>query len=414
MRSPRPATTLTLLTTIYGVNFIDRQLIGILSQPIKTELGLSDTQLGLLGGLAFALLYTILGLPIARLAERRRRVSIIALALAFWSAMTALTGLATGFVWLFLARIGVGVGEAGCAPPAQSLIADLFPPQRRATALATFSLGVPIGMMLSAIAGGWLASAFGWRATFALIGLPGIALALIAALVLREPARGTHDSAPALPPPPFGQVVATLAHNRAFRHMAAGASLASLAGYGLTGFAVPLMVRQGLDLRTAATGFGLVVGLALTIGIGGGGWLSDRLAARHPGAPGLLAGAGVMLAGVLFLAALSQRDPLAIALSAFAPLVAAHLYFGPTYSVTVNSVGATARATAIAILLLAMNAIGLGLGPLLVGALSDHYAVNHGPAEGLAMALRRDMLVYFWAGVHFLLAARVLRRQAQR
>lgn len=431
--APARNLALALLTLVYGVNFVDRQLVGILAEPIKQELGLSDGQLGLLGGLAFALFYTTLGVPIARVAERRGRVAIIAGSLALWSLMTALTGLAHNYAQLLLARMGVGIGEAGCSPSAQSLIADLYPPDRRATALSLYSLGVPLGMLFGALAGGWLAQTLGWRTAFVTLGLPGIALAAIVRLVLKEPTRGQFDptpvrAEPAEAQPPLSAILRTLAGSPAFRHMAAGASIASFAGYGLTSFAVPLMIRaHGLTLAQAATGFGLVVGTAIGIGVGGGGWLADRLRSRHPAAPGLVSGIGVALAAILFLVALGRTDARLVALVAFVPFVCAHLYFGPTYAVTVNSVGPAERATAVAVLLLMMNAIGLGLGPLTVGIVSDHFAAAYLPgyaelclgpiktpachaasARGLAQALRLDMLVYLWAAVHFLLAGRAL------
>jgi len=404
-----PTRALLVLTLAYVLNFVDRQLIGILGQPIKTDLHLSDTQLGLLGGFAFAIFYSVLGLPIARLAERRNRVGIVAISLGLWSAMTALSGLASGFGTLLLARIGVGIGEAGSAAPSQSLIADLVPRGRRATALALFSLGVPIGMMASAIGGGWLAASLGWRAAFLALGLPGILLALAIPVLIGEVPR----EGGALTPPRFAAVLRLLGRDRAFLHMAAGASLASFAGYGLTTFAVPLMMRQGIGLREAATGFGIVVGVALTLGMAAGGWLSDRLSRYDPGAPGRIASLGATFAGILFLVALAQRDPVATAGLSFAPFVFAHLYFGPTYAVTVDAVPPAARATAVAILLLAINAIGLGLGPLLVGMASDHFAHHNGGTRGLKMALRLDMIVYIWAGAHFLAAANAMRRGAQ-
>ena len=426
--SLRPRLTLALLTLVYVVNFVDRQLVGILGQPMKAELGLSDTQLGLLGGVAFALFYTVLGLPIARLAERRSRVGIVAISLAAWSAMTALCGMAAGFPHLLLARIGVGVGEAGCAPPSQSLVADLYPPEQRATALSILSLGIPAGMLLGAVAGGWVAQTLGWRTAFVALGLPGIVLAGVIARVLKEPPRGTFD--PPATSTGFGTVLRTLLARPAFLHMAAGASLASFAGYGLTSFAVPLLVRRfDLPLANAATGYGLVAGVGIGIGIGAGGWIGDRIGGRVKGGPGLVALIGVLVAASLFQIALAQTAPLAFAAFALLPLIGAHLYFGPTYGVTVNSVGPRERATAVAILLMAMNAIGLGLGPLAVGALSDHLARAAAPelvaicraapttklclaqsGYALTRALRFDLLVYLWAALHFWLAARALAR----
>lgn len=425
----RPGMTLAILTFVYVVNFVDRQLIGIVGQPMKAELGLSDTQLGLLGGVAFALFYTVLGLPIARVGERRSRVGIVAISLAVWSGMTALCGMAAGFPHLLLARIGVGIGEAGCAPPSQSLVADLYPADRRATALSLLSLGIPAGMLLGAVGGGWTAQTLGWRAAFIGLGLPGIALAAMIFLAVREPARGAFDS-PSPSAASFGQVLRALLARPAFVHMAAGASLASFAGYGLTSFAVPLIVRRyDLPLGLAATGYGLVAGAGIGLGIGLGGWAADRLRVRSSASPGLVAMAGVLVAALLFQLALVQSTPAMLGLTAIVPLIGAHLYFGPTYGVTANSVGPRERATAAAILLMAMNAIGLGLGPLAVGMVSDHFARTAAPAlfeicratpgaepclaqsaYGLTKALRLDLLVYLWAALHFWLAARALDR----
>jgi predicted MFS family arabinose efflux permease len=421
----RPRYALILLTLVYVVNFVDRQLIGILSQPIKQELGLSDTMLGLLSGLTFAIFYTTLGVPVARIAERGSRVKVIAVSIAIWSMMTALGGLARSVPHLLIARLGVGVGEAGYAPVAQSLIADLHPPERRATALSLFSLGIPAGMLVGAIAGGWLAQTLGWRVAFLALGLPGLALAALVALTLKEPPRGRHDRDAITEPAPFLTTLAILWRAPGFRHMAAGASIASVAGYGLTSFAVPLLIRHfHMPLAQAATGYGLVAGIGIGIGIGGGGWLADRLKA-----PAHVAAVGVGMAAILFPVALTMQNPILFGAFAFLPLAGAHLYFGPTYGVTVNSVGPAARATAIAILLMAMNAIGLGLGPLGVGWLSDYFTAAAAPelaglcraspnvapclaasGEGLRRALTVDVILYFWAAWHFLLAAHALRR----
>ncbi|PZU09684.1 MFS transporter [Sphingomonas sp.] len=406
----RPKLTLALLTLIYVVNFIDRQLVGIVGQPMKAELGLSDMQLGLLGGVAFALFYTVLGLPIARLADRGSRVAIIAISLALWSAMTALCGMAGGFGALLAARIGVGVGEAGCAPASQSLVSDLFPREKRATALALLSLGIPAGMLIGAVAGGWVAQTLGWRAAFLALGLPGVALAGIAALLLREPRR----TSPVAEAPSLAGVARALARRPAFLHMMAGATLASFAGYGLTSFVVPLAVRRfDLPLGVAASGYGLIAGCGIGAGIALGGWLADRLGRSRRGAPGMVAAAGMIVAALLFQIALLQESPLALAAVGLVPLLGAHLYFGPTYAVTANCVSPRERATAVAILLMAMNAIGLGLGPLAVGALSDHFAATGlSPGDALARALRLDVIVYVWAAIHFLFAARALARDS--
>jgi predicted MFS family arabinose efflux permease len=415
---------LAILTLIYVLNFVDRQLIGILGQPMKLELGLSDRSLGLLSGVAFAFFYTTMGLPVARIAERRSRIGVIAISLGLWSAMTALCGVARTVPQLILARLGVGLGEAGYAPTAQSLIADLVPPERRATALSLFSLGIPAGMLIGAVAGGWLAQSLGWRMAFVLLGLPGILLAIVIALVLREP----RTSAAPKTHPSLNEVARELWQAPGFAHMATGASIASFAGYALTSFAVPLLQRAyGLPLRDAATGFGIVAGIAIGIGIGSGGWLADGQ--KRDGGAGRVAASGALIAGLLFPVALSAQTPHLLALTAIAPLAGAHLYFGPTYGLTVNSVSPTARATAIALLVMLMNAIGLGLGPLVIGTMSDHFAAAALPgysaachsaacqaasATGLIKALRLDVVLYLWAAVHFLLAGRAVHQARYR
>ncbi len=185
---------LGLLFIVYVFNFIDRSILAILNQPIKDDLGVSDTEMGLLGGIAFAIFYTLLGIPIARLADRGVRRNVLAVCLALWSAMTAVCGFAVSFVQLLLARIGVAVGEAGGSPPAHSMIADLFPPRTRATALSIYALGIPVGVMIGNLAGGWINQAFDWRTAFMMVGLPGVALALLVRLTLREPVRGASES----------------------------------------------------------------------------------------------------------------------------------------------------------------------------------------------------------------------------
>ena len=213
LTSPRYRTyVLALLVVVYVFNFLDRQIVTILAEPIKVDLGLNDTQIGLMTGLAFALFYTVLGIPIARLADRANRVSIISVALVIWSGMTALSGFAQNFWQMLAARIGVGVGEAGCSPPAHSLIADYYPPEKRASALSIYALGIPFGSILGLLAGGWIAEIYGWRTAFFVVGVPGIALAALVKLTLREPLRGMSDHTKAndTEQPSLGETLRTL------------------------------------------------------------------------------------------------------------------------------------------------------------------------------------------------------------
>ena len=231
---------------VYTCNFIDRSVIATLGQAIKLDLRISDAQLGLLQGLAFARFYVAMGIPLARIAERANRVSLISVCLVLWSGMTALCGTASSYAQLFLYRMGVGIGEAGCSPPAHSLITDLYSPRSRATALSIYSLGIPFGVMFGAIFGGWLADNLGWRWAFAVVGLPGIALAIVFKLAVREPARGLVDRAghaDATQPPPLMAVVRALFGKPAFVHVLIGATLIGFVGYGTGTFAQPYFNR---------------------------------------------------------------------------------------------------------------------------------------------------------------------------
>lgn len=391
MPSTRPdgrrSYALAVLLVIYTCNFIDRSIVNILGQAIKTDLGLSDGQLGLLSGISFAILYSTLGIPIARLAERRNRVAIIAISLALWSAATAACGLATGFATLFLARVCVGIGEAGCSPAAQSLISDYYPPERRATALAIYSLGLPLGMLFGAVAGGWLAQSFGWRAAFAVVGLPGLLLALATWLTVREPPRGAYDPHPAsAATPSLAAVVRQLLARPAFIHLLIGVTLAAFGLYGGSTFFVPFLLRGdfGLDLAGAATGYGLFVGIAAALGVALGGVLTDRAGKRDRRMYAAIPGIGFLLAAPLFAAAALQADLAMVAMLVALPLVLQHLFFGPTYAITHNMVEARMRASATALLFLPATLLGLGFGPPFVGWLSDLIAA--GELHGFAAA----------------------------
>jgi predicted MFS family arabinose efflux permease len=370
--------TLWVLLIVYVFNFIDRQIVNILAEPIARDLSLSDTQIGLMTGLAFALFYTVLGIPIARFADRptTSRPQLIAVALALWSAMTALCGLAQNFVQLLLARIGVGVGEAGCTPPAHSLISDMVPPEKRASALAFYSLGIPVGSLLGMVIGGLLADFVGWREAFVVVGLPGVALALVVWFVLRDPRRS--DAAAVLRAKsqpaalPLGQAVSEVMRSRAFVLLVCAGSAASFLSYGKTTWTT-IFFQRTHDLSPGEVGlsFGLLGGAAGILGTWLGGYLADRFGAinrRHVlSAPAI----GMALAVPLAIAAYHAPSwPLALALL-FLPTVFNSLYYGPCYSAAQGLVPLRARAIAAASLLFFQNLIGLGLGPLFFGMLSD-------------------------------------------
>ncbi len=369
-----------LLFFVYTSNFIDRTILSVLQQPIKEELKLSDSQLGMLGGLAFAVLYSTLGIPIARLAERHSRKGIITASLVVWSAMTALCGTAHSYGSLFAFRVGVGVGEAGATPPAHSLIADYFPPQRRATALSIYSLGIPIGVLAGSVIGGLIAQKYGWRPAFAIVGLPGLGLAVLTQFTLREPPRGHSEGGEeaGAAMPSLMDVVRRLMSRRSFIHVAAGAALASFGGYGVGSFAAPYFIRTfGLTLAQAGIVMGLIAGAAAAVGTLGGGIVADRAAKHDKRWYVWIPAIGLAVAMPMYMVGYQIPDwRLAVAVLLVPPMLH-YSYLGPSFGVMHNLVSPRMRATATALLFLVINLIGLGLGPTLTGMASDFYARHH-------------------------------------
>jgi len=407
---------LGLLVVVNIFNFLDRQILSILLEPIKRELQLSDTRMGFLTGIAFAIFYTFLGIPIARWADRGVRRTIIALGLAVWSGMTALTGLAQNFTQLALARIGVGVGEAACSPPAQSLLSDYFPPERRATVLSIFALGIPIGIMIGYLAGGWINHHFGWRTAFFVVGSPGLVLALILWLTLREPPRGHSEGLRASEPTATestSEVLRFMWRLRSFRHLSLAAALHALCGYGALTFIPAFMMRVHGMTNTAELGLwlGLIAGPFAGLGTFLGGTLSDRLATRKKNARWYLwLPASATLLGVpsTFLFYLWPEGRTALLLSIPGSILSP-MWLGPTAAMIQGMVKLRMRATASAIMLFIINLIGLGLGPQAVGALSDLLAPSYGH-ESLRYSLLMVVAVgNTWSAVHYFLAARTLR-----
>jgi predicted MFS family arabinose efflux permease len=380
--APKPQSlrlVLAVLLVVYIFNFLDRQIVNILAEPIRRDLGLSDTQIGLMTGIAFAAFYTFLGLPIARYADRpsTNRVGLIAGALIIWSGMTALCGQAQNFVQLLLARIGVGVGEAGCSPAAHSLIADLAPPEKRASALSIYALGIPIGTLLGMLIGGQLADAYGWRAAFVVVGVPGIVLAGAVVLLLRDPRRAGEAlrAANAAPPPRTlsnREALTEILGSRAFVLLLAAGSAAAFLSYGKATWTTIFFQRtHGLSPGDTGFWFGIWGGVAAIVGTLAGGWLADRFGKvnrRHVmTAPAI----GFAVAVPLSIAAYCMTDwRWALALLML-PTALNSLYYGPCFSSAQGLVKPEARAMASALLLFSQNLIGLGLGPLFFGMLSD-------------------------------------------
>ena len=381
---------LAMLLAAYTFNFIDRTIIATIGQAIKVDLKLTDTQLGLLGGLYFALLYTTLGIPIARLAERKSRVSIITVSLVIWSGFTALCGFAQNFLMLAILRFGVGIGEAGCSPPSHSLISDYFEPKKRASALSIYAFGIPLGTMIGAVAGGWLTQAFSWRVAFVVVGLPGIILAVLFKMLVKEPPRGHSDvaehpiepedvTAPAARPFSMGNefkelfgVARVLFGKWPVLHMVLGVTIASFGSYGSGAFVPAYFVRQfGLDYTTVGLITGLVGGFSAGIGTLVGGFVADRAARKSAVWYPLVPAIGLLIATPIYIAAYLQNSWQTAAMILLIPGIFHYTYLGPTFGVVQNSVPVTQRATATALLFFFLNLIALGGGPVFTGWISD-------------------------------------------
>ena len=395
---------LVVLLLVYTVNFLDRQVVTILAEPIKNELHIADWQIGLMTGFAFAIFYTVLGLPIARAAESKNRVWIIGGSLTVWSGFTALCGQAHTFVQLVAARIGVGVGEAGCTPTSHSLIADYAPKEKRASALAFFSIGTPLGGLLGLVMGGMMADLYGWRTAFLLAGLPGLILTVVVLTTLKEPRKRLAADAAALRPGKghFGLTLKFLARNRTFWLIAFASAINAFIGYGHAPFVASFFFRNhaaeiahlaaGLHLKSAGflgLSLGLIGGISGIASSWAGGWLADKAARRdlraYMSVPAL---AAIAYPLIYTFAILQPSAIVTIALLVFPGLIGS-LWYGPVYSSGQGLVPPHMRATAASILLFVINLIGLGLGPLAVGALSDLLAgpFHMGSAEGVRWAL---------------------------
>jgi predicted MFS family arabinose efflux permease len=399
-----------LLVLVFTSSHVDRQILAILLQPIKLEMQLSDTQLGFLSGVAFAIFYATLGIPMAMWADRGNRRNLIALALATWSGMTALCGLATNFWQLAAARIGVGVGEAGSSPPSHSMIADMYPPSERATAMGTFSLGINLGLMAGFLAGGWISQWYGWRVAFYAVGLPGLFLALLVRLTLREPPRGYAEGLQAAPhaAPSLGTVVRFMASTPTLRHLAAGATLASFVGYGVVLWLPAFLMRShGLQSGQIGTALAFLFGIMGGVSTYLGGRLADRLGKRDI-RWNVWVVAGAFLVSLPFVvAAYLARDIQTASWCSLVPALLGGVYLGPSFALNQSLVTVGMRSVASAILLFIVNIIGLGLGPQTVGILSDFFQPQYG-AESLRYALLCLSMVNLWTALHYFLAARTL------
>ena len=401
---------LGVLVVVYTFNFIDRQILSILLEPIKQDLGLSDSALGMLTGFAFALFYATLGIPIARFADRSNRRNLIAWALAIWSAMTAVSGLAQNFWHLLLARIGVGVGEAGCSPPAHSMLADYFPTENRATALGIYSLGIPFGLLFGFIAGGWLNEFFGWRVAFFIVGVPGLLLAILVRFTLREPPRGMAEGRVAdEEQPTIMETFRFLWSKRSFRHMAVGGGLTAFVGYGVITWVPSFLIRSyGMSTGDVGTYLGLILGIPGGIGIALGGYLADRYGARDTRWYLWIVSVALIASTPLFFGVYLSSTAFASLMFLILPILLGNFYQATTFSQTQGLVSLRMRSVAAAVLLFILNMIGLGAGPQAVGILSDVLQPSYGD-ESLRYALLMLSTVQIWAAYHYYQAGKSLK-----
>jgi predicted MFS family arabinose efflux permease len=429
---------LALLTLGYVFSFVDRQILAILQDPIKAELGLTDSHLGLLNGFAFAMFYVLFGLPIARWADKGNRRNIISLAVLIWSVMTALCGLAQNFVQMLLARMGVGIGEAGGSPPSHSMISDIFPPERRATALGVYSVGVNAGILLGLLAGGWLNEFYGWRVAFLAVGLPGIALAIILRLAVKEPPRGfsenkaerktgnkaegksdnkaedgkdlSEQESTAESIPSFMDVLFHLWSLKTFRHLAVACGLTAFAGYSMVTWMPSFLLRShGMGTGEVGTWLALIAGLGGGAGTFLGSLLADRLGQNdsrwYIKVPAFCILISIPLLILTFIAGTQT-----LALSAYVlPACVITVYLAPSIAVTHSMVDNRMRALASAVFFFILNIVGLGLGPLLVGIGSDILEDSFGQDS-----LRYSLLFFVsislvWALFHYHTAAKTVR-----
>ena len=416
---------LLILTAVYTFNFVDRQIMGILAEDIKVDLGLSDSQLGILIGFAFAVLYTTLGIPIARIADRANRITIVSLSLACWSGFTAISGAAQNFTQLALARVGVGIGEAGGSPPSHSVISDLYPKEKRAGALAVYALGIPVGVTLAYLGGGWVSENFSWRTTFIALGVPGVILAIIVKLTVREPKRGAteentgaeafsalavtepeggferflHSATKPLPAKTRQSVFGELAGLwRAARHLLSipsyrgiviGLTAGSFASYAIAGFIVPFFARSHPDFARTDVLFwlGLINGTAYVLGVLVGGRLVDHYAKKNKSAYGWIPAIALIVNLPFFLGAMWASSPILSLILWWPSHLLTGFYLGPCFALAQTLAPVSIRALSTAIFFFILNMIALGFGPTYVGIMSDVFAGSFGSATGLRIAL---------------------------
>ncbi len=401
---------LGILLVVYVFNFIDRQILSILLEPIRKDLDLSDTQLGFLSGIAFAIFYATMGIPIARLADRSSRVNVITWALAAWSMMTVVCGFAQNFWQLMLGRIGVAVGEAGASPASHSLISDYFAPETRASAMGIYAMGVPIGTLIGLLAGGWLVHFFDWRTAFIVVGLPGVLMAIIVRMTVKEPPRGNSDAVlKDQTPVPLKHAIKYLWARPSFRHVVLAVAFHAFVSYGYNGW-LPAFFARSYQMSSAEIGSWLAPMIGIFAGLGTflGGYISDYFAKRDRRWYVWIPGITLAISVPFFILAFMADDKYMTLGLLVVPLFFNYIYLGPTFAVIQGLAEVRMRAMASAILLFVISLIGLGLGPFLVGVLSDFLKPEYGE-ESLRVALIFVFLFNIWSGIHYYIAGRTLR-----
>jgi len=416
METPKPsnayrAYVLCILVLVYTFNFIDRQIVGILAIPIKEDLGLTDTQLGLMGGLAFALLYTTLAIPIAMAADRMSRTWIMTGALVVWSGMTAVCGMAQNFWQLFLGRVGVGIGEAGGVAPAYSLISDFFPPNQRARALSVYSFGIPIGSALGIVFGGIIATLVDWRFAFIVVGIAGIVIAPIFRATVREPVRGAFDAAGTEGrPASLREIINVLMHKPGFWGLSLGAACSSMMGYGLFFWLPSFFVRSyEITLLNASLVYGAILLVGGIAGTWLGGSLADRFGESNRAAYARIPAFAFLATVPFYLVGVLSPTLLISVLVMTVPTALGLAWLGPVISAVQHLVPPNMRATASAIFLFVNNLIGIGIGTFAIGAISDGLQDRFGD-ESLRYAILVGTIFYLLAATIFLLTAKRLER----
>ena len=402
---------LFLLMVVYIFNFIDRQILVILQESIKAELGLSDKQLGLLSGFTFAVFYVVCGIPIARWADRYNRVNIVSVSIAVWSAMTAISGFAANYWHLLAARIGVGVGEAGASPPSHSIISDYFPHGERGRALSFYSMGIYIGILVGFLLGGWINQFFGWRAAFLVVGIPGILMAAVVKLTLKEPLRGQMDDGDhaTLPDTRIGDDLRRLWMLKSFRYAAFAAGFNAFLGYGALNFMPSFAIRiYDVSIGMVGTWLALIAGLAGAAGVYTGGYLSDRLGKRDDRWSYWIPAISTFGAGALVLPTMLTGQQHVMWGFYIATTLCQSMFLGPTIAMAHALVGPRYRALASSVLFFVLNIIGLGLGPLTVGAISDALAPSVG-VDSIRWAITSTAVAAFISAALYLNAARYLQ-----